>query len=456
MSPFLIAILISAGVALITWLLAKQRSGRTRPRRADVSKDRAPPIEIGGTLPTFNLIALGGQETGKTVLLASMFRRLTTEMSDGGFRLQTSLDQSVHLTNLYATLANLNAAWPPGTQPGETRSFTFECVGSAGGDEFPILNFNYLDYAGELLGGAAPRAGLDQGETGLDQGENSQKDLEQRIEAAHALFGIIDGQRMQGYLRGDPESRLYIENSIIPMIGIMRKAKCPLHFILTKWDLFDGAAASDEAMDENERLAAVRDKLIEQAPIRNLIEHRRREKRIVRLIPVSAIGKQFATIDAQGRMVKSKNGRLRPINVEIPLCAVLPDLFAQIEEQLDKANQDTIMAERRARARLTPKESLAAVGKFLGLPAGMALTVAANIAVGRNAFSDRIADVFIDWVGRPFDEKMARVDMVVGDARQQLSEVRLARNAVLLEFSERMVVLKRQLPASDLTGGSRP
>ena len=68
MRIFLIGILISAGAALITWLLTKQRSGRNRPRRADVSKDTVPPIEIGDTLPTFNLIALGGQETGKTVL----------------------------------------------------------------------------------------------------------------------------------------------------------------------------------------------------------------------------------------------------------------------------------------------------------------------------------------------------------------------------------------------------
>ena len=449
MIAVLIVILI-AGIALLVWRLARQQRGRAPGPRPDASKHGVAPIEIGGNLPTFNLIALGGQETGKTVLLASMFHRLTTEMSDGGFRLQTSLDQSVHLTNLYATLQNPDAAWPPGTKVGETRSFTFECVGSAGGDEFPILNFNYLDYAGELVsGGQIPQAAL-------DQRESRQKDLEQRIGAAHALFGIIDGQRMLGYLRGDPESQLYVESSIIPMIGVMRKAKCPVHFILTKWDLFDGAAASDEAMDENERLAAVRNELMSQAPIRNLVEHRRREKRIVRLIPVSAIGRQFAAVDAQGHMVKRKNGRLRPLNVEIPLCAVLPDLFAQIEEQLDQAHEDHIMAERRARARLSAKESLAAVGKFLALPAGVGLRVAADIAIGRNAFSDRIADMFIDWVGRPFDDKMARVNAVVDDSRQQLSEVRLARNAVLREFSEQMIVLKRQLPASDLTDGSRP
>jgi hypothetical protein len=446
-----IVILILAGIALLIWRSARKRHDPALPdERRRASRQGVAPIEVGGNLPTFNLIALGGQETGKTVLLASMFHRLTTEMSDGGFRLQTSLDQSVHLTNLYATLRDSDAAWPPGTSVGDTRSFTFECVGSAGGDELPILNFNYLDYAGELVGGGQAAQAV------LEQRESRQRDLEQRIETAHALFGIIDGQRILGCLRGDPESRLYIETSIIPMIGVMRKAKCPVHFILTKWDLFDGTEASNDPMDENDRLTLVRNELMSQAPIRNLVEQRRREKRVVRLVPVSAIGRQFATMDAEGHMVKRKNGRLRPLNVEIPLCAVLPDLFAQIEENLDQVNEDNIMTERRARAHLTTKESLAAVGKFLALPAGVALRVAADLAIGRNAFSDRIADMFIDWVGRPFDDKVARVSAVVDDARLQLNELRLARNAVLREFSERMIVLKRQLPASDLTdGGSR-
>ena len=98
-------------------------------------------------------------------------------------------------------------------------------------------------------------------------------------------------------------------------------------------------------------------------------------KKMPTLIPVSAIGRKFATMDDEGRMVKNKAGRLRPVNVEIPLCAVLPDLFAQIQEQLDQADEDRLMAERRARARLTGRESVAAVGKFLALPAGAALRI---------------------------------------------------------------------------------
>jgi hypothetical protein len=349
-------------MALLLWRSARKRHGQPPPdERRTAGRQAVPPIELGGNLPSFNLIALGGQETGKTVLLASIFHRLTTELSGGGFRLQTSLDQSVQLTNLYATLRDCQAAWPPGTSVGDTRSFTFECVGSAGGDELPVLNFNYLDYAGELVGGGHAAQAV------LDQRESRQRNLEQRIETAHALFGIIDGQRMLRHVRGDPESQLYLESSIIPMIGVMRKAKCPVHFILTKWDLFDDStAAADGPMDENDRLMLVRARLLQQAPIRNLVEQRRREKRVVRLIPVSAIGRQFATMDADGHMVKRRNGRLAPLNVEIPLCAVLPDLFAQIEEHLDQGHEDGIMAERRTVAR--PRRAPARADLWLHLP----------------------------------------------------------------------------------------
>src|SRR5260370_19370259 len=118
------------------------------------------------------------------------------------------------------------------------------------------------------------------------------------------------------------------------------------------------------------------------------------------------------------------------------LCAEIMYLFSQIGEQLDLAWPEKIRAERRARARLTTRESVAAVGKFLALPAGAALRIAADMAIGRNAFSDRIADMFIDWVGRPFDEKMEQVNVMVDDARQHVNELGLARDAVLREFGE--------------------
>lgn len=428
---------------------------RHRRRKVAEAADTPPDdrIKVDTGVPTFNVVALGAQETGKTVLLASMYHRLSTELRDGGFRVQTSLDQSVHLNNLYAALRDPTRDWPPGTHLGETRSFGFDCVGSAddaelGYEEHTVFRFNYLDYAGELVGGG-PGAGGAPGEQ-----EDKQRDLEERLRAAHAVFGIIDGQRMVEFLRGEPRGLLYLENAINPMLGALRQARCPVHFILTKWDLFD-AVETMRGLDENARLAAVRKELLAHAPIHNLVERRRRERRLVRLIPVSAIGRDFASVDEQGHMVKRPDGRLRPVNVEMPLCAVLPDLFGQIAGELAESVRERIAEQSRELARLSPAEAASAVGRFLARPAGVAVRVAADLAVGRNAFSERVADMFLDWVGRPFEAKMAGVDAAVRDANLRADRMRRAQYAVLEEFRELMIVLRHQLPASDLTGGPR-
>ena len=108
----LIVLLFLIVVGILVW-----RRVRRRSRKPPKAQPGLAPIEVGGNLPTFNIIALGGQETGKTVLLASMFHRLSTEISDGGFRLQTGLDQAVFLTNLYLKLSDPGAEWPAAFGP---------------------------------------------------------------------------------------------------------------------------------------------------------------------------------------------------------------------------------------------------------------------------------------------------------------------------------------------------
>ncbi|MFD0970726.1 hypothetical protein [Plantactinospora endophytica] len=429
---------MTTGVVLVVRLL---RHRRARP--APAGAGRPSTIDVTAELPTFNIIALGAQETGKTVLLASMFHRLSTELREGGFRLVTGLEQAADLTDLYATLRDPGDAWPPGTMIGQTRSFSFDCVGTAGGRDHAVLRFNYLDYAGELVGGGRAASVPVHGR------QVSQQDLEQRLDAAHAIFGIIDGRRMVDALRGGRDGQLYLENTIVPMIVLMRRAECPVHFVLTKWDLFDTVGADED--EENDRLELARKELLSYPPIRNLVEQRRRTHKIVRLIPVSAIGRQFATMTEDGHMVKLPHGRLRPVNVELPLCAVLPDLFAQVSAKLDAAVERKIAEESRALSRLSLTETMSAVGRFLARPTGQAVRLAADLAVGRNVFSEQIVGTFLDWIGEPFEAKAREVAQAIDDAHRSADQIRLARQAVLEEFRENMVVLRRQLPASDLT-----
>ncbi|MGX7671606.1 hypothetical protein [Plantactinospora sp. DSM 117369] len=437
LSTWVSLLLLVAAAGIVMVVVRRRRGAETTPAGGPST------IDVSAELPTFNIVALGAQETGKTVLLASMFHRLSTELREGGFRLVTGLEQAADLTDLYATLRDPEDAWPPGTMIGQTRSFTFDCVGTAGGRDHAVLRFNYLDYAGELVGGGRAASVPAHGR------QASQQDLEQRLGAAHAIFGIIDGRRMVDALRGGREGQLYLENTIVPMIVLMRRAECPVHFVLTKWDLFDTVGAEQD--EENDRLELACKELLSYPPIRNLVEQRRRARKMVRLIPVSAIGRQFATMAADGHMVKLRHGRLRPVNVELPLCAVLPDLFGQVSAQLDEVVERKIVEESRALSRLSAAETVSAVGRFLARPAGQAVRLAVGLAVGRNAFSEQIVSTFLDWVGEPFEAKAREVAQAIDDAHRSAEQIRLARRAVLEEFRENMVVLRRQLPASDLT-----
>jgi hypothetical protein len=53
------------------------------------------------------------------------------------------------------------------------------------------------------------------------------------------------------------------------------------------------------------------------------------------LIPVSAVGSRFAKLCADGKVVKRRDGVLEPVNIDVPLCAVIPDLLRRVEQSLD-------------------------------------------------------------------------------------------------------------------------
>ena len=70
--------------------------------------------------------------------------------------------------------------------------------------------------------------------------------------------------------------------------------------------------------------------------------------RLVRIIPVSAVGPVFARIeDSVGTVVKRRDGQVHPRNVEVPLCAVVPDVFRQVKRQLDDQRRRAIDALRK-------------------------------------------------------------------------------------------------------------
>jgi hypothetical protein len=175
------------------------------------------------------------------------------------------------------------------------------------------MGLGYLEYSGGLLTDTqAP-------------GATAQTDLLARIQSAHALLGIIDGYRIRQCLNGHYEGQMRLQQSLTAMISLMMLASCPITFVITKWDLL-----RDVDVDENARLRLVRKYLMSNQGFRDLVQAHSTH-RIVRLIPVSAVGLDFAELDADGQIAKLPDGEMHPANVDVPLSAVVPDVFEQVE-----------------------------------------------------------------------------------------------------------------------------
>jgi Double-GTPase 1 len=373
-------------------------------------------------VPTFRVVALGVAGSGKTVFLASMFHRLHIASPGGSYFLETAADDRVRLNSLFQQVERTDLPWPRGTRVGETREFTFDCMAVRGAEKRKVLSLNYLDYAGELL-------------EAEQEGPHALADLARRISEAHALLAIIDGHRVLQCLRGEPAGQQYFRSTIQPMIGFLAAATCPIHFVLTKWDLVRDFGEPPHTTDD-ERLRMVRDQLCYQAEIGPIVERQNSGSRVVRLIPVSAVGDGFVRLDHSGNIVKVADRTPRPTNLEVPLSAVLPDLFKQAEAAL--------AASRRAR-RVATGEIAAAIAQVLSVPAGMLLQTALHIGTA-GIYSDAIAATFVDWMRRPAQDGEA--------AEQNRNLVRQLRTDVLKEFEFTVNRLEYDMSYSRLTAAA--
>jgi hypothetical protein len=362
-----------------------------------------------------------------------MYHQLQTA-SGRGYFLTAPYEQVVLLNQWFTDVADTGRDWPSGTAVGETREFLFTVrTRGASGGLHAVLRLGYLEYAGGLLTDAqAP-------------GSTGQADLLARIEAAHALVGIIDGYRVRQAIDGHAEGLMRLQQSLTAMIGLMMLVPCPVTFVITKWDLLQ-----DLDVDEDARLRRVRKFLMSNQGFRDLVEAHS-AYRVVRLIPASAVGPDFATVDERGRVAKLPDGYLRPSNVDMPLSAVVPDVFEQIERALDRAALSAALERVGRRYRTGPAGAVAELGLFVARTAGKALGAFAPHA----AFLGDAALEFFGGDGGAGDqaaERRSRMRRELSEAERAFEEFQLARRRVLRELRSRVDVLEGRLPSSRLSG----
>jgi hypothetical protein len=417
-------ILIPLAVGALLVVVGAVRAWR---RRSPAST--AGSVEEAG-VPTFNVVALGARGSGKTLLLASMYHQMQTA-SGRSYFVTAPFEQVVLLNQWFTEVADTSRDWPSGTAVGETRGFTFTVrTRGASGALHDVMRLGYLEYAGGLLTDAQL------------PGSTVQGDLLKRIESAHALLGLIDGFRVRQCLEGHAEGLMRLQQSLTAMISLMMLASCPVTFVITKWDLL-----RDLDIDEDARLRRVRKFLLSNQGFHDLVEAHSGH-RVVRLVPVSAVGPDFAELDDHGLVAKLPEGQMRPSNVDVPLASVVPDVFEQVERSMDRAKLRAALEQASRLSRRGPAAALTELGGYVATAAGKLLS---PLGPHASFLGDAAAELF-GSPGEAADERQRRLNRQLSEAERQLDEFQLARRKVLRDLQSRVDVLEGRLPSSRLTG----
>ncbi|QXJ25658.1 hypothetical protein AGRA3207_007179 [Actinomadura graeca] len=286
---------------------------------------------MGEERAALNVIALGAPGAGKTTYLAALHNEVKSDPFPGVAVSLAQSAQAAELDRIHRQAADPCQEWPASTLTGEgIREFTFRLVVEASritwrnqlvGSRYPVLTLTYLDYAGEFL----PDADLFQEEAA---------EFDERLAAADALLGIIDGHQLLKYmLRSGPRDEKAFLDNLARVVGRLKGAAQPVHFLVTKWDLFEGRFTFTE----------VRDALLATPPetgfavfVANRTSRRQRFRKSllgrVRLIPVSGYG-GVAFLGEDMTVQRDPGGRLSRQNVIVPLAAAVADItdhFVQI------------------------------------------------------------------------------------------------------------------------------
>jgi hypothetical protein len=289
---------------------AWQHAGASRFTAPDVVDDHL----------RYNVFVLGMRGSGKTVFLACMHRRLSVEHTENRFFIDIDdPEKEKQLDDTYQEIVRPDLEWPPGSSV--VSGYEFRCLHTTKDGPRPLFRIAYTDYPGTVMEAARGK-------------EELVKEIRQKTASAHAIIALIDGHKVLQSM--ESENGLDALESDLKVLTrrLAHSAAKPVIFLLTKYDLLAGKYS----------LGRIRRQLFESDDFRSFVQLRRLLRLPLHLIPISAVGSNFATFDAAtGRMKKIKGGVARPLNLEFALgCTVINQFKLFEEERLDGSWKATI------------------------------------------------------------------------------------------------------------------
>lgn len=382
-------------------------------------------------MPTIPVTVLGPAQSGKTVYLASLFRRLAIPRPDLGFHVQLPPEQSARLNRVYQLITSPEV-WPDPARRSEISQWEFTCsVRTARNDIYSPFSLTYLDYSGEHL--TEPDGWVETGDQVIS-----------RIAESEFLLVLLDGVKVLRFLDGD----LRLMEDLVAVFTHMLKSRGVVHFVITKWDVLAGAGHT---------VQAVRDRLMRHPDFRDAVETLRSsdEARIVRFIPVSSVGLEFAELASDGMTMVKKDGYFTPLNVEIPFMAVLLDLFeGRLKEMEGHAPPESQQIDQRGK-RLAWVRMMA---DRLPLVRALLQTAATRSPLMR-LVRDHMADALLHYVQTQVTAYEERIEQDITQLRDQLLRVtseKEALNALVDVFHAKLAQFEAEYPGSRIIEGETP
>lgn len=399
--------------------------------------------------PMFRVVALGDQGSGKTNFITMLYKQLSHDGDfERGYYLSTRLDQGIVLNREAAKTASAGRVWAAKTTWVDSRidlDFQVPLAGAPAG----VLRIRLIDYPGEYLRDATA-------------GSQDQRDaLGRAIAEADALLLLVDGHRLLRALKGGPADKDEFAESMAAAIRVVQdapmvntgRAAPPIQVLVTKWDMLAPMYP----------LARVRELLMQDGNFRTMVSVRRAGPGAarVRIIPVSVVGYDAIDVEVQeqnGIRVEipvKRAGDRSPVNLDVPICAVLPDRLDQILAGLSPRMRKRAQRRERLATLRAQGGKVRRLARLSDSTQETVSTVVGWIVHGPSKqMSKSILAMAAQWAEQkaaparpgppaPSAEALRRVDQ---------SSV-LARSALLLLFAERLKRFERDYPGWDADEG---
>ena len=273
----------------------------------------------------YKILTLGASGAGKTVFLASMFKRLSTASTEGfflGFEDEERKKEDL-LDRIYSELQHQNI-WPKTTR-GQITECNFICyVKDEEFNNYPACKFSYLDYPGGLLTDYK------------DLQEEDDFNFSQAASEADAVLGIIDGYKLLSFMKNKDyttkDMTLFLNKEMPRIMRLLYKVNrhVSVHLIISKWDI----------LQNHYSLKDIKNKLETIDEFKNVVDSRNKAGCSIFLIPVSSVGYGFANLLPDGQMQINKNVIPKPFQVEVPLALTLVDKISAPIYQRQRSHQD--------------------------------------------------------------------------------------------------------------------